>query len=184
MARNRQKAKERQARRKAQSGPTDGKATPPKPKPAPKPSKPEPAPPEPEAAGNGREDDAVVDAHLQAGAPPEDVGRSDEVLEYEQDLDSSAAEGEDLVLAEDIAEDDVTPGPKGHRGGEERHAHAHRPRFVQFLFAVWAELQRVQWPDRQALTTLTGVVLGFVLIAGGYLGLLDAIFSRIIQAIL
>ena len=44
-------------------------------------------------------------------------------------------------------------------------------------FAVWAELQRVQWPDRQALTTLTGVVLGFVLIMGGYLGLLDAIFS-------
>jgi preprotein translocase subunit SecE len=27
-------------------------------------------------------------------------------------------------------------------------------------------------------------VLGFVLIAGGYLGLLDAIFSRIVQAIL
>ena len=47
-----------------------------------------------------------------------------------------------------------------------------------------AELRRVQWPDRQTLTTLTGVVLGFVLIAGGYLGLLDAIFSRVIQAIL
>ena len=42
----------------------------------------------------------------------------------------------------------------------------------------------MQWPDRQALTTLTGVVLGFVLIAGGYLGLLDAIFSRVIQAII
>ena len=42
----------------------------------------------------------------------------------------------------------------------------------------------MQWPDRQTLTTLTGVVLGFVVIAGGYLGLLDAIFSRVIQAIL
>jgi preprotein translocase subunit SecE len=31
---------------------------------------------------------------------------------------------------------------------------------------------------------LTGVVLGFVLIAGGYLGLLDAIFSRIIDEII
>ena len=50
--------------------------------------------------------------------------------------------------------------------------------------AVWAELQRVQWPNRQAMVTLTGVVLGFVLIAGGYLGLLDAIFSELIQAIL
>lgn len=180
MARNRQKAKERQARRKAQSRPSDGKATPP----AQKPSRPKPPPPEPEASGNGREDDPLVDPHLQAGAPPEDVGRSDEVLEYEQDLDTSVEEQEELLLAEDIAEHDVTPGPRGHRGGTERHAHAHRPRFVQFLFAVWAELQRVQWPDRQALTTLTGVVLGFVLLAGGYLGLLDAIFSRIIQAIL
>jgi preprotein translocase SecE subunit len=42
----------------------------------------------------------------------------------------------------------------------------------------------VQWPNRRQLTTLTGVVLGFVLIAGGYLGLLDAIFSRLVQAIL
>ena len=63
-------------------------------------------------------------------------------------------------------------------------AHKDRPRVIQFLIAVWAELQRVQWPNRQALVTLTGVVLGFVLIAGGYLGLLDAIFSELIQAIL
>ena len=55
---------------------------------------------------------------------------------------------------------------------------------LRFAIAVWAELQRVQWPNRQALVTLTGVVLGFVLIAGGYLGLLDAIFSELIQAIL
>jgi preprotein translocase subunit SecE len=50
--------------------------------------------------------------------------------------------------------------------------------------AVWAELQRVQWPDRRQLTQLTGVVLFFVLIVGAYLGGLDAIFSKLIQAIL
>ncbi len=49
---------------------------------------------------------------------------------------------------------------------------------------MWAELQRVEWPDRQTLTTLTGVVLLFVVIMGAYLGLLDAIFSRIINKIL
>ena len=65
-----------------------------------------------------------------------------------------------------------------------RGSHKNRSRVVQFLYAVVAELRRVQWPDRQTLTTLTGVVLGFVVIAGGYLGLLDAIFSRVIQAIL
>ena len=59
-----------------------------------------------------------------------------------------------------------------------------RPRFVSFLIAVWAELRRVQWPDRPTLITLTWVVLVFVVLMGGYLGLLDAIFSRLIQAIL
>jgi preprotein translocase subunit SecE len=73
---------------------------------------------------------------------------------------------------------------RGRRGRAEAEKHKHRPRVIQFLIAVWAELQRVQWPNRQALITLTGVVLGFVLIAGGYLGLLDAIFSELIKAIL
>jgi preprotein translocase subunit SecE len=73
---------------------------------------------------------------------------------------------------------------RARRGRDEAEVHRQRSRVVQFLVAVWAELQRVQWPNRQALTTLTGVVLGFVLIAGGYLGLLDAIFSEIIKAIL
>ena len=108
---------------------------------------------------------------LQAGAPPEDVGRSDEVLEYEQDLDSAEDDQEHFDPAEDQPEEDLEPvsqGPRGHRG--EVADHKDRPRFVQFLYAVVAELRRVQWPDRQALTTLTGVVLGFVLIAGGLPG--------------
>jgi preprotein translocase SecE subunit len=178
MARNRQKAKERQARRKAQGRAGDGaRATPPA-----KPPRAEPPAPEPEPDENGRDEALDVDPYLRAGAPPETVGRSDEVLEYEQDLESSEMDEESVVPAADIAEDDVSKGPRGHRGGAAQHTH--RPRFVQFLYAVVAELQRVQWPDRQALTTLTGVVLGFVVIAGAYLGLLDAAVSRIVQAIL
>ena len=42
----------------------------------------------------------------------------------------------------------------------------------------------MQWPDRRTLTQLTGIVLFFCVLAGGYLGLLDAIFSKLIQAIL
>ena len=142
----------------------------------------EPAPAqEPADPGNGLTPEEI---QLQTGAPPQDVGRSDEVLEYEQDLD--AEEDEDhFDPAEDQPEEDLEPvsaGPRGRRG--EVAEHKDRPRFVQFLYAVVAELRRVQWPDRQTLTTLTGVVLGFVLIARGYLGLLDAIFSRVIQAIL
>ena len=198
MARNRQRAKARQARRKAQGGTPDGQgAAPPKQPPREnKRTEPEPAEvtrDEPgvvrDAGDGGREQDgvvdaeqdAVVDAHLRANAPPEDVGRSDEVLEFEQDLDSSDKD-EHFDVAEDAPEEDLGPDRTSQRAAAERHKD--RPRLVQFLFAFWAELKRVQWPDRQALTTLTGVVLGFVLLAGGYLGLLDAIFSRIIQAIL
>ena len=106
------------------------------------------------------------------------------------------AEIEDWERADDFAEDDLVDdgasagvgeagyAVRGRRGRDPHEAHKDRPRVIQFLIAVWAELQRVQWPNRQALVTLTGVVLGFVLIAGGYLGLLDAIFSKLIQAIL
>ena len=70
---------------------------------------------------------------------------------------------------------------RGSREGAEKHE---RGRLIAFLVAVWAELKRVQWPDRRQLTQLTGVVLFFVLIVGAYLGALDAIFSKLIEQIL
>ncbi len=188
MARNRQRAKERQARRKAQQQGAPGDGAPKREQPAP-PPEPAPAPPEPAQAppgdGDGRELAASEEIRLQTGAPPQDVGSSGEVLEYEQDLDEE--EGEHFDPAEDHPEEDgpaPTRGPRGHRGGDEaEHKERASSRTVP-LSRSWPSCRRVQWPDRQALTTLTGVVLGFVLIAGGYLGLLDAIFSRVIQAIL
>jgi preprotein translocase subunit SecE len=172
MARNRQRAKQRQAERRARRleqgdsprrGSTDGQSRTREVPPVEDPQVAEPAP--------------GIDPSLAVGAPPEAEGRSDLALADEPEL-----ELEDEEIAETEAEV-ADYQPRGRRGREEAAAR-HRPRVVQFLIAVWAELQRVQWPNRQALTTLTGVVLGFVLLAGGYLGLLDAIFSRIIQAIL
>src|SRR5918992_2519674 len=134
----------------------------------------------------------AVPPELATGAPPEDEGRSDTVIEDEPPLDEQEAieeiedweleDPEEAVAARGAGEEGYEV--RGRRGREEAEAHRERPRVIQFLIAVWAELQRVQWPNRQALVTLTGVVLGFVLIAGGYLGLLDAIFSELIQAIL
>lgn len=57
-------------------------------------------------------------------------------------------------------------------------------RVVQFLREVRAELARVEWPNREALVRLTGVVIAFVIVAGAYLGLLDAAFSRLVRLIL
>ena len=177
MARNRQRAKERQARRKSGQ---PGAARPDRAR-----VEPAPAP----DAGNGRdqvrdEEEIREEVNLDVGAPPEELGRSDEVLDDEPEFDDG--DDEHFDPAADHPEEDLvtTAGPKGHRGGSDAADHKDRPRLVQFLFAVRAELARVQWPDRQTLTTLTGVVLGFVVIAGSYLGLLDAIFSRVIQALL
>lgn len=184
MARDRQRSKQRQADRRARRLEQQGVETP------------------PDLGG------PAVDPELALGAPPEEEGRSDFVLEGEAGLldddpvapasdgESDVEPAEDWAAAEDFAEDDMVEGDgrggvgeagyavQGRRGRPEHEAHRDRPRVVQFLVAVWAELQRVQWPNRQAMVTLTGVVLGFVLIAGGYLGLLDAIFSKLIQAIL
>jgi preprotein translocase SecE subunit len=57
-------------------------------------------------------------------------------------------------------------------------------RFANFLRACVAELRRVQWPNRRQVGQATMVVLVFVIVAGGYLGLLDAVFSRLMNAIL
>jgi preprotein translocase SecE subunit len=184
VARDRQRAKQRQAERRARRLAQEGDGQ------EPRSSSPIPG----------------VLPDIAVGAPPDDLGRSDRALRDEPDLEDDERYGEedpeleqDAIEAgalqdpddrnyepvEEVLDSDEAYAPRGRRGADEGAGHAKsRSRVVQFLVAVWAELQRVQWPNRQALTTLTGVVLGFVLIAGGYLGLLDAIFSRIIQAIL
>jgi len=57
-------------------------------------------------------------------------------------------------------------------------------RAIAFLRASWAELQRVQWPDRRHVTQATTVVIGFVAVAGVYLGLADWAAQKIINFIL
>jgi preprotein translocase SecE subunit len=57
-------------------------------------------------------------------------------------------------------------------------------RAIAFLRASWAELQRVQWPDRQHVTQATTVVLGFLVVAGVYLGAADWVAQKIVNFIL
>lgn len=183
MARDRQRAKQRQAERRAarlaqrrdarRDG--DGDATAAKRREASPLDEPTPA-----------EQDEI-----QAGAPPEDLGRSDRVVESQQSPDEEAL---DLDVDEDFADDEEDLDEEEFAAEDDAvnerdktPAAAHRKdrgKVLSFLVACWAELKHVQWPTRKALTQLTGIVLFFVLIAGGYLGLLDAIFSRVIKAIL
>jgi preprotein translocase subunit SecE len=57
-------------------------------------------------------------------------------------------------------------------------------RAISFLRASWAELQRVQWPNRTQVSQATAVVLGFVAIAGAYLGAADWLAQKIVNLIL
>jgi preprotein translocase SecE subunit len=57
-------------------------------------------------------------------------------------------------------------------------------RAIAFLRASWAELQRMQWPDRRQTSQATAVVLGFVIIASIYLGVADWIAQKLVNLIL
>lgn len=203
MARNRQRAKQRQAARRT-SRPEDGGTW----------SGEEPAAPaEPEAVGPVNGDpaapteavpaagagpnggDALDGAALRVGAPSEATGRSDtgragpssgspgiptpdELDDAEAAELARVAEREPAAVEPDPAlpDNEGVPADAGGRGRVGT--------FFAFCVSCWSELKRVQWPNRAQLVSLTGVVLGFCVIAGGYLGILDFVFSRLIRAIL
>jgi preprotein translocase SecE subunit len=55
---------------------------------------------------------------------------------------------------------------------------------IAFIASCWAELKRVQWPDRDTLVQASAVTLVFVAIAAAYLGALDAAFNWMIKQVL
>jgi preprotein translocase SecE subunit len=55
---------------------------------------------------------------------------------------------------------------------------------IGFLISCWAELKKVQWPDRETLIQATAVTVLFVAVAAAYLGALDALFNWLIKQIL
>jgi preprotein translocase subunit SecE len=114
------------------------------------------------------------------------------------DSDLEAANGDSAATRDEIqAPGDGSGGSGGPSGGGTGgggdEGDAERPsgaplrggnRAIGFLGASWAELQRVQWPDRRQVSQATAVVLGFVAIAGAYLGLADYVAKEIVEFIL
>lgn len=183
MARDRQRAKQRRARR-AQQG--DGL---------------KPTQPERENVPNELEHVGEADgfeAALVAGADgePAEPGATDAQggVEHPEDLSDEAFEKlEDRV---DEAEHAIEDGEEVDERELERLAKSSAvvtpasatvptkkgpARFAAFLRASWAELQRVQWPDRRQVGQATAVVLGFVVVAGAYLGLADVVANEIVD---
>jgi preprotein translocase subunit SecE len=113
----------------------------------------------------GEEEDP--EAGREAFGEDEDDADLDEELE-EQAVAAAPAERAEVAPAR-------TPGAPTRRGPA---------RFIGFLRASWAELQRVQWPDRRQVAQATAVVIGFVVVAGLYLGVADWVAKKIVDAII
>jgi preprotein translocase subunit SecE len=52
---------------------------------------------------------------------------------------------------------------------------------LSFLISCWAELKRVQWPDRETLIQASAVTVIFIAVAAAYLGALDALFNWLVK---
>jgi len=108
----------------------------------------------------------------------------DELDETDEDLDP-----DDEALAREAVA--AAPARRDRHGAAETgsaHPATHKrsppARFIAFLKASWAELQRVQWPDRRQVAQATAVVLGFVVVAGLYLGVADRVAQELVDLIL
>ena len=129
--------------------------------------------------------DELADAELELGAVADDEPE----LEEPEAEPRGAGGGRDRVRV-GAGYDGGDGGGRG-RGGAAAAplpAPQTRPRagsrLITFLQGSWRELQRVQWPDRRQVIQATGVVIGFVIIAGLFLGLADTVASKLMDFIL
>jgi preprotein translocase SecE subunit len=154
---------------------------------------------EPAELASGEVD--LAEAQLEIGRPelidatPTDVP---DVVDDDVDLPELADEEqfEELEDRVDDAEQAFEEGANGHvEDGAEvvatrrrRAARAGEPRegnrLMTFLRGSWRELQRVQWPDRRQVGQATAVTIGFVIVAGAFLGLADFLASKIVDYII
>jgi preprotein translocase subunit SecE len=157
VARNRKRAKERRARR-----------------PEPVASRRNDREDPPVPLGHATPDVDLAEAQLARGRP--ERSRDEDRGPAEDDFDDFEAEGvEPVPEAEELAAP-AARAPAARVGLVTR--------VINFLQGSWRELQRVQWPDRRQVMQATGVVIGFVIIAGLYLGLADLVASKLIDFIL
>jgi preprotein translocase subunit SecE len=117
-----------------------------------------------------------VEARIVAGAGGEPAPLDDELLEDEafEEVEEPVEEDRGGRRRERVPAH-TAEAPAAGRGGS---------RFFNFLRASWAELKRVQWPDRRQVGQATAVVLGFVVVAGAFLGIIDAAAQRVVDLII
>jgi preprotein translocase SecE subunit len=125
----------------------------------------------------------AVEAGIAAGAPEEQLETPDAPKTTR--ADRRAVEKE-RKAAEKRRREDQRRQEREQLARRQKQAQAERQRggVIGFLASCWAELKKVQWPDRETLIQATAVTIIFVAIAAAYLGALDAAFNFLIKRIL
>jgi len=57
-------------------------------------------------------------------------------------------------------------------------------RLREFMSEVPGELKKVTWPDWEQLRNATGVIIIFVLVVAGIIGLMDLVFRQVVDLII
>jgi preprotein translocase SecE subunit len=70
------------------------------------------------------------------------------------------------------------------KGQTAEKAEKRRGPVIGFLLSCWAELKRVQWPDRDTLIQASAVTFIFVAVMAAYLGALDAAFNWFVKQLI
>jgi preprotein translocase SecE subunit len=100
-----------------------------------------------------------------------------------QPIDHAEAEREEELLEDELEDQRQQREAEALPAAAPEHAGL-LARLVGFLQGSWRELQRVQWPDRRQVAQATGVVLGFVIVAGVFLGLADLVSQKLVTFII
>ena len=123
---------------------------------------PAPAPPAPSRADVGRPEEGVAEAPL-----------ADETREQRRARRQREKEERRKARAKELQ-----------KGKPAEQAEKRRGAVAGFIASCWAELKRVQWPDRDTLVQASAVTLIFVAACAAYLGALDGIFNWLIKQII
>jgi preprotein translocase SecE subunit len=124
----------------------------------------------------------AVEAGIAAGASEQQL----ETPDAPKPRSSRRAEAKATKEAEKRRREDQKRREREQVAKKQRQATAQRQRggVIGFLLSCWAELKKVQWPDRDTLVQATAVTILFVAVAAAYLGALDALFNWLIKQIL
>jgi preprotein translocase SecE subunit len=141
-----------------------------------------------------------ADLESLKGAPPEEAAAAQEApAEAAEELPAPAPSRADVGAPPEAAPDRISrrerrreekERERRRKESEKRRQGAAEPQerqrgaVVGFLVSCWAELKRVQWPDRDTLVQASAVTLVFIAIAAAYLGALDALFNFLVQRLL